>query len=145
MRWAEEVDLLEEEMRRIIEFLRWRAGWWKERVDMRGLPEGPQREGETAYAMRQANIQATLASEFLADWAGLAQLIEDARAGEVVAVGEAEVANGGDSASDAEDGEEAGEASEAGDGEDEEDEESPISKLPQRAVKSAYMDEVLAM
>ncbi|KAJ7688528.1 hypothetical protein B0H14DRAFT_3533268 [Mycena olivaceomarginata] len=140
MRWAEEVDLLEEEMRRIVEFLRWRAGWWKERVNMRGLPEGPQREGETAYAMHQANIQATLASEFLAEWAGLAQLIEDARAGEVVGAGEAGVANGGDGASDAEDGEE---ASEAGDGEDEE--ESPISKLPQRAVKSAYMDEVLAM
>ncbi|KAJ7858216.1 hypothetical protein B0H14DRAFT_3447339 [Mycena olivaceomarginata] len=140
MRWVEEVDLLEEEMRRIVEFLRWRAGWWRERVNMRGLPEGPQREGETAYAMHQANIQATLASEFLAEWAGLAQLIEDARAGEVVGAGEAGVANGGDGASDAEDGEE---ASEAGDGEDKE--ESPISKLPQRAVKSAYMDEVLAM
>jgi hypothetical protein len=26
MRWAEEVDLLEEEMQHIVEFLRWRSG-----------------------------------------------------------------------------------------------------------------------
>ncbi|KAJ7863782.1 hypothetical protein B0H14DRAFT_2574722 [Mycena olivaceomarginata] len=82
MRWAEEVDLLEEEMRCIVEFLRWRSGRWKARVNMRGLAEGPQLEGETAYAMRQANIQATLASEFLKEWKGLAQLIQDGRTGE---------------------------------------------------------------
>ncbi|KAJ7099018.1 hypothetical protein C8R44DRAFT_593419, partial [Mycena epipterygia] len=28
-RWTEEVDLLEEEMRRILVFLEWRAGWWR--------------------------------------------------------------------------------------------------------------------
>jgi hypothetical protein len=140
MRWAEEVDLLEEEMRRIVEFLRWQAGWWKERVDIRGLPEGPQWEGETAYAMRQANIQATLASEFLNEWKGLAQLIEDGRAGEVVGVEEAADANIADGASDVEGGEGASEA-----GDSEEEEETPISKLPQRPVKSTYVDEVLVM
>ncbi|KAJ7834048.1 hypothetical protein B0H14DRAFT_3087643 [Mycena olivaceomarginata] len=138
MRWTEEVDLLEEEMRHIIEFLWWRSGWWKERVNIQGLSEGPQQEGETAYAMRQANIQATLASEFLTEWKGLAQLIQDGRAGEVVGVGEAEDANGADGAGGAEEGE--GE-SEAGDSK----EETPISKLPQRPGKATYMDEVLTM
>ncbi|KAJ7866849.1 hypothetical protein B0H14DRAFT_3084187 [Mycena olivaceomarginata] len=67
MRWAEEVDLLEEEMRRIRQFLVWREEWWKAKVDRRGLPEGPQREGETAYALRQAGIQAALAKDFATD------------------------------------------------------------------------------
>ncbi|KAJ7792839.1 hypothetical protein B0H14DRAFT_3094116 [Mycena olivaceomarginata] len=49
-RWAEEVDLLEEEMRRIDAFLRWRSGWWKERELIRcgragELPEDG-KEGE---------------------------------------------------------------------------------------------------
>ncbi|KAJ6448083.1 hypothetical protein C8R45DRAFT_1128122, partial [Mycena sanguinolenta] len=48
MRWAEEVDLLEEEMRRVKEFLWWRSHWWTARVDGRQLPAGPQREGEAA-------------------------------------------------------------------------------------------------
>ncbi|KAJ7200471.1 hypothetical protein B0H12DRAFT_975913, partial [Mycena haematopus] len=68
MRWQEEVDLLEEEMRRISQFLRWRSEWWSGKVDRRGLGEGPQREGETAYAIRQASIQATLADEFAREW-----------------------------------------------------------------------------
>ncbi|KAJ7800047.1 hypothetical protein B0H14DRAFT_2253522, partial [Mycena olivaceomarginata] len=67
-RWAEEVDLLEEEMRRIDVFLRWRSGWWKERVGLRGLAEGPQCEGEAAYAIRQSGVQATLAAEFAIEW-----------------------------------------------------------------------------
>ncbi|KAG2750254.1 hypothetical protein P692DRAFT_20421062 [Suillus brevipes Sb2] len=28
MRWAEEVELLHEEMRRVLQFLRWHAAWW---------------------------------------------------------------------------------------------------------------------
>ncbi|KAJ7209387.1 hypothetical protein B0H12DRAFT_1033950, partial [Mycena haematopus] len=75
MRWQEEVDLLEEEMRRISQFLRWRSEWWSGKVDRRGLGEGPQREGETAYAIRQASIQATLADEFAREWEELPGLI----------------------------------------------------------------------
>ncbi|KAJ7232186.1 hypothetical protein B0H12DRAFT_1076912 [Mycena haematopus] len=40
MRWQEEVDLLEEEMRRISQFLRWRSEWWSGKVDRRGLGKG---------------------------------------------------------------------------------------------------------
>ncbi|KAF7358304.1 hypothetical protein MVEN_00879800 [Mycena venus] len=60
MRWVEEVDLLEEEMRHMRQFLVWWEEWWKAKVDRRGLPEGPQHEGETAYALCQAGIQAAL-------------------------------------------------------------------------------------
>ncbi|KAJ7096928.1 hypothetical protein C8R44DRAFT_544615, partial [Mycena epipterygia] len=69
MRWTEEVDLLEEEMRRILQFLTWRSMWWEAQVDLRGLPEGPQREGETAYALRQAKLQADLGIGFAKRWA----------------------------------------------------------------------------
>ncbi|KAJ7026189.1 hypothetical protein C8F04DRAFT_1212668 [Mycena alexandri] len=72
LRWTEEVDLLEEEMRRVLQFLTWRAGWWEEQIGRRGLPEGSQREGETAYAARQAA------------WSGLAELVRKGRAGEEV-------------------------------------------------------------
>ncbi|KAJ7347689.1 hypothetical protein DFH08DRAFT_646279, partial [Mycena albidolilacea] len=68
MCWAEEVDLLEEEMRHIRQFLVWRAEWWKAKVDRRGLSDGPQLEGEMAYALRQAGIQAALAKDFAKEW-----------------------------------------------------------------------------
>ncbi|KAJ7814657.1 hypothetical protein B0H13DRAFT_1664617 [Mycena leptocephala] len=51
-RWMEEVDLLEEEMRRVLEFLKWRVGWWMSLVDQQ--PEVVEdvvlQEGFTAYA-----------------------------------------------------------------------------------------------
>jgi hypothetical protein len=124
LRWIEEVDLLEEEMLRIIRFLVWRSDWWKGKVDQRGLPDGPQREGETAYVLRQAAIQATLAEEFRAEWKTLPELIRRGR--------------DGDMGEDSEDHDEE-------EGADIEEENAPIPMLPQRAVKSTYVDEVLAM
>ncbi|KAF7367039.1 CxC2 domain-containing protein [Mycena sanguinolenta] len=75
MRWAEEVDLLEEEMRRVGAFLHWHSRWWSERVGLRSLTARPQFEGETAYALRQASIQAQLAEDFEQEWKDLAELI----------------------------------------------------------------------
>ncbi|KAJ7453814.1 hypothetical protein FB451DRAFT_1342514 [Mycena latifolia] len=82
-RWREEVDLLEEEMRRIVEFLSWRARWWREQVGRRGLGEGAQLEGETAYALRQATLQEELRDRFLADWVDVPDLIRAGRMGEL--------------------------------------------------------------
>ncbi|KAJ6613229.1 hypothetical protein B0H10DRAFT_1951632 [Mycena sp. CBHHK59/15] len=73
--WSEEVDLLEEEMRCVQEFLMWQSHWWKEQVDRRGLPDGVQREGETVYTLRQAAFQADLCAKFAEDWAHLLELI----------------------------------------------------------------------
>ncbi|KAF7371413.1 hypothetical protein MSAN_00778000 [Mycena sanguinolenta] len=128
MRWAEEVDLLEEEMRRIEAFLRWRSDWWMKRVDGRRLPAGSQREGEAAYAIRQAGIHATLAAEFVTQWQGLADLIRRGRAGELAEADEEEVAEEQDE-----------------DEEEDSEEEEPIPTLPQRTVKPTYVDEVLVM
>ncbi|KAJ7105001.1 hypothetical protein C8R44DRAFT_545459, partial [Mycena epipterygia] len=68
LRWGEEVDLLEEEMRRVQQFLLWRSDWWLGQVDRRGLAEGPQLEGETAYAIRQAGLQSKLCTTFARTW-----------------------------------------------------------------------------
>ncbi|KAJ6503653.1 hypothetical protein C8R45DRAFT_818086 [Mycena sanguinolenta] len=130
MRWAEEVDLLEEEMRRTAAFLRWRSDWWMQRVNGRCLPAGPQHEGEAAYATRQAGIHATLAMEFVTQWEGLGDLICRGRAGELAEDERDELAE---------------EQDEEEEEEDNEEEEEPITTLPQRAVKPTYLDEVLVM
>ncbi|KAJ7198691.1 hypothetical protein C8J57DRAFT_1104953, partial [Mycena rebaudengoi] len=79
MRWREEVDLLEEEMQRILQFLAWRSEWWKAQVGRRELADGPQLEGETAYALRQAAFQAALATSFETKWKDLPGLIKQGR------------------------------------------------------------------
>ncbi|KAJ6487351.1 hypothetical protein DFH09DRAFT_1339464 [Mycena vulgaris] len=132
LRWSEEVDLLEEETRRITQFLLWRSDWWRDRVGQRGLEEGPQAEGERAYALRQAGLQADLSARFTGMWTALSALISAGRAGD--AGGEA---GEGDSDWDDVEGEEEEEEEEveveaaAGDSGDEGE---PIQELGSRAV-----------
>ncbi len=59
MRWMEEVELVDEEMRRVKEFYNWQAGWWEAqaagrqgRLDLL--------EGTNAYAHRQASIRRSM-------------------------------------------------------------------------------------
>jgi hypothetical protein len=55
-RWSEEVLLLREEMRRVLE---WHPGWWAERKNLRvGLSRDVQ-EGMTAYACKQAHMNSS--------------------------------------------------------------------------------------
>ncbi|KAJ6619583.1 hypothetical protein B0H10DRAFT_2216646 [Mycena sp. CBHHK59/15] len=119
-----EVDLLEEEMRRIQQFLTWRSAWWEERVDMRGLPDGSQREGENAYALQQAAFHANLCADFAAKWSHLLELICKGRTGEVT--GAATATTGGHRAAETmgDDG-----------SSDDDSEEEPITQIPQCAVK----------
>ncbi|KAJ7033047.1 hypothetical protein C8F04DRAFT_958139, partial [Mycena alexandri] len=79
LRWTEEIDLLEEEMRRIRQFLVWRSEWWMDQVESRGLAETAQLEGETAYALRQAVFHADLCERFATMWVGLPELIRRGR------------------------------------------------------------------
>ncbi|KAJ7763841.1 hypothetical protein B0H16DRAFT_1718472 [Mycena metata] len=128
-RWREEVDLLEEEIARVRCFLAWRAAHWREQVGRQELPDGPQLEGETAYALRQA-----------AEWEPLAGLIRRGRAGELE---DDDVVAGT--------GGERGEDDDADSDEDEEGEstegekDDPIPALPRREIKTTYVDEVLVM
>ncbi|KAJ7279177.1 hypothetical protein C8J57DRAFT_1713062 [Mycena rebaudengoi] len=142
MRWREEVDLLEEEMRRIVQFLVWRSEWWQEQVGRKGLEDGAQLEGETAYALRQSTFQASLAASFMGKWEHLPALIKAGRTTAVDAAvgGTVTAAASGLAAAAAEDsGEE-----ESGDEEEEEgsggEEDEHIGALPIRPVRSAYTD-----
>ena len=123
MRWSEEVDLEEEEMRRILQFLTWRADWWEGQVNLRNLPDGPQLEGETAYAMRQAALQKGLHKSFALKWEPLPELIRKARAGE-------DLGEDGEWASDDDDDE----------GEEHASENEPIPNSDGRPVKTTYLD-----
>ncbi|KAJ8700507.1 hypothetical protein PTI98_003522 [Pleurotus ostreatus] len=78
LRWSEEVLLLQEEMRRVLAFLRWQAEWWKGQIcDDESIP-GPEvlREGLNAYARQQANVRTRLAGSFEARWACVPQFLE---------------------------------------------------------------------
>ncbi|KAF7351692.1 CxC2 domain-containing protein [Mycena sanguinolenta] len=68
-RWEEEVELLREEMRRVLCFLRWWAIWWEERRTAR--LEGVSielRAGLEAYAARQASGARRMCNRFKTAW-----------------------------------------------------------------------------
>ncbi|KAJ7733908.1 hypothetical protein B0H16DRAFT_1327784 [Mycena metata] len=136
-RWREEVDLLEEEMGRVVRFFFWRAEEWSAQVGRKGLVDGPQLEGETAYARRQAAVQLGLAESCAGEWQALPDLIRRARAGELE---EDDAGNAGDAGAEDESDEEA-------DGSDESsgEEEDPIPAISVGTIKPAHVDEVLAM
>ena len=69
-RCKKEVQLLREEMRRVLVFLEWKSEWWLQRL---GLREGLSRdldEGLKAFAMGQADLQRRLAVHFREIWKG---------------------------------------------------------------------------
>ncbi|KAG1852201.1 hypothetical protein F4604DRAFT_1883522 [Suillus subluteus] len=68
MRWAEEVELLHEEMRRVLQFLRWHVGWWYERGHGCTLGGTAENEGLVAYACRQAQLRHDIADHFETMW-----------------------------------------------------------------------------
>ncbi|KAG1876673.1 hypothetical protein DFJ58DRAFT_721136 [Suillus subalutaceus] len=68
-RWEEEVELLREEMRRIIAFFDWHAGWWDMQGPRRAFNSLQAREGTLAYAQCQANLRRTMAVHFKSVWA----------------------------------------------------------------------------
>ncbi|KAK6977540.1 CxC2 domain-containing protein [Favolaschia claudopus] len=80
-RWTEEVDLLEEEMRRVLEFLKWRAEWWIALIGQRvAAPDDPAgTEGFVAYARRQSRIQSDLRARFEANWRDVPRFIQMGR------------------------------------------------------------------
>ncbi|KAI0686904.1 hypothetical protein C8T65DRAFT_590675 [Cerioporus squamosus] len=61
-RWGEEVTLLQEEMRRVIEYFDWKAGWWQQQAARRSNIGSALQRGLTAYAEFQASVFEGLAS-----------------------------------------------------------------------------------
>ncbi|KAJ7018026.1 hypothetical protein C8F04DRAFT_978149 [Mycena alexandri] len=68
-RWVEEVQLLREEMRRVMRFLQWQAAWWEGQREARGKEIQPElAAGVKAYAARQAALHRGIARRFRAGW-----------------------------------------------------------------------------
>ncbi|KAK7002264.1 CxC2 domain-containing protein [Favolaschia claudopus] len=67
-RWIEEVELLREEMRRVLRFLAWRAGWWEERAVSQREVRDDLRAGLEGYAARQAALARQIARRFKSAW-----------------------------------------------------------------------------
>ncbi|KAJ7819998.1 hypothetical protein B0H14DRAFT_2372241, partial [Mycena olivaceomarginata] len=110
-RWTEEVDLVEEEMRRVLAFLQWKEKRWLDLADERHDIDDVLREGLVAYARRQARIQRDLRVRFEGNWQAIPGYIKMARDNLDTIPAEA-----------------AGEE-EAEEEEDDEDEEAPISEV----------------
>lgn len=68
-RWEEEVILLQEEMRRVVEFLGWKSHSWFSKADARaGAVTSAIRAGLSAYAKKQGSIFLNLAIRFSQRW-----------------------------------------------------------------------------
>ncbi|KAJ6483545.1 hypothetical protein C8R47DRAFT_1217624 [Mycena vitilis] len=82
MRYSEEVDLLEEEMRRVTQFLTWRADWWTSLVGLRSAlqPDEALREGHAAYAIKQARYMVGIRDRFGLMWKDVPILLQITRA-----------------------------------------------------------------
>lgn len=69
VRWEEEVTLLQEEMRRVVQFLVWRSRNWFSKVNARvGTVTPAVRAGISAYANKQGSIFRNLATRFSQRW-----------------------------------------------------------------------------
>ncbi|KAJ7939847.1 hypothetical protein B0H13DRAFT_1850053 [Mycena leptocephala] len=67
-RWEEEVQLLEEEMRRTLRYLEWQASWWESRQDARPEASSDLRAALRAYALKQAWLHRRLRDFFKSEW-----------------------------------------------------------------------------
>ena len=68
-RWVEEVELLQEEMRRVVIYLEWKASAWTEKVGIRAGSCAPDiQHGVDAYARKQANVHHEIAVSFASQW-----------------------------------------------------------------------------
>lgn len=67
-RWEEEYLLVQEEMRRVIVYLKWKAEWWKEQGSRRVSDDAGLVEGLLAYAERQAGLFKGLAESCAQTW-----------------------------------------------------------------------------
>jgi hypothetical protein len=56
-RWKEEIILVEEEMRRSVEFSRWLVSWWRQRANNRTGNTSHLQEGLLAYAAEMADME----------------------------------------------------------------------------------------
>lgn len=67
-RWDEEVELVVEEMRRVLCYMDWRSQYWQSLVSKREVLDSTVREGIAAYASKQVYIAQMMAHRFSKQW-----------------------------------------------------------------------------
>lgn len=75
-RWEEELAIVGEEMRRVVVYLEWRAGWWRAQGQRRrdvGSDESDILDGVEAYSQKQAAIAEGLALSCARYWLPMLQ------------------------------------------------------------------------
>lgn len=70
-RWREELLLLDEEMRRALQFCWWRVQWWTQRGDEAAQQSGHLSEGVRAYAIEQSNTERRRAIHWASKWSAV--------------------------------------------------------------------------
>ena len=75
-RWAEKVELLVEEQRRILQFFHWQSTWWLDRQALIETDDSALNEGMRAYVLRQAAHRQDLAKHFKHIWRNTQRYIE---------------------------------------------------------------------
>lgn len=68
MRFSEEVELLLEENRRILQFFQWQESWWLAKAEQKCDWSPIRCEGSRAYALRQAALREDLRGHFSHMW-----------------------------------------------------------------------------
>ncbi|TFY55987.1 hypothetical protein EVJ58_g7906 [Rhodofomes roseus] len=80
MRWDEECDLLEEEMRRVRAFFKWHVDWWMDQVredwDAAVGCTAEHAEGRRAYAHRQADLRRALLDYCTHAWRNIPEYLQ---------------------------------------------------------------------
>ncbi|KAJ7059373.1 hypothetical protein C8F01DRAFT_1255075 [Mycena amicta] len=84
-RWDEEVELLREEMKRVLRYLRWEQEQWRARAETtRSDVDAETAAGLKAYALRQVSVHRRLSESFFAEWGKtVAATVKDAMAEDV--------------------------------------------------------------
>jgi hypothetical protein len=68
MRWKEEHALIQEEMRRVLVWLEWKATWWENQASLRQNSDCTILAGILAYSHKQAYISRQIAQRCAAEW-----------------------------------------------------------------------------
>ncbi|KAF7969254.1 hypothetical protein HWV62_27842 [Athelia sp. TMB] len=75
-RWHEELMLLKEEMRRVLQFSEWKWLWWRDRIAMRSDDDPTLMEGLRAYALEHADDELAIKESLSLKWADIRKRVE---------------------------------------------------------------------
>ncbi|KAG6819394.1 hypothetical protein H0H93_012241 [Arthromyces matolae] len=79
-RWKEEVKLVDEEMRRVLQYTEWKGTWWDGRASCRNTSSPSLNEGLRAYAKEQASIERARKKRWESKWQMIRVRAQDALA-----------------------------------------------------------------